>query len=87
MCGLEIALNVWSPNIYGEIRDIPHGSDANVLVTGTGAFTVTMGRSAGNGNGGGYTHDARFNASQYNGTYDGSYLQPKALSALACIRF
>ena len=37
------------PNIIGEICDIPHGNDEHVLVTGSGAFTVTMGRSAGNG--------------------------------------
>ena len=75
------------PNIIGEICDIPHGSDAGVLVTGSGAFTVTIGRSAGNGNGGGYTHDAEFHASNSNSVYAGNSVQPKALSALACIRF
>ena len=83
---MKLSEHVWAPNIIGEICDIPHGNDEHVLVTGSGAFTVTMGRSAGNGYGGGYTHDAEFHASNSNSVYSGSSVQPKALSTLACIR-
>ena len=74
------------PNITGELWDIKNNSNDNA----TGAFYIIDSWSAGKQYSAGANDRAGnygFDASRSSPLFSGTTLQPKALTALTCIRF
>ena len=82
----KFARNVWWPNIVGQFA--PNGLNSGTGIAEGGALYSTGNPSQ---NGCEYSSISalvlRLDASKWSSTYNGTKMQPAALSALPCIRF